>query len=141
MIKFPGTATILLLVGLGGCSTMSCGNSHPYSDSIADQPLHAPPGLNVPAPDPNYSIQNVGSTESKDVSKDAAGSCLTTPPQLIHAQPAGVAKSPKLSKSGPAMPSPINNPPAVKTEESKPTVPASSTTAPPLAVATAGGMG
>ncbi|MGH8281226.1 MAG: hypothetical protein ACRERZ_03435, partial [Gammaproteobacteria bacterium] len=122
MTRLFGIVTLLLAMGVAGCSTLSCGDPHPYINSSARPPLQAPTGLSVPAPDPSYEIQGVTTNANKRTDRDAAGVCLINPPQLIGAQAAVKPKSPNTApKSGPVLPpaantQPISKPASVHTE-------------------------
>src|SRR5487761_1292734 len=140
MTKLLGTSLAILCIGLTGCSTMSCGDSHPYLGSVANSSLHAPTGLSVPAPDPSYAIPGVASRQNKTTSKDASGTCLVNPPQLIKAQPTIPTKPSALPKSGPVVPAPGNTQPALKSGDQKVAPPTTSATEPPPVVAAAGRM-
>ena len=138
MIKYLGTAIVLLSSGLAGCSTLNCGDSHPYANSVANPPLKAPPGLSVPALDPNYAIQGVGMSQTKAAAKGAKGTCLVKPPQLINAQPAAAPNPESSSGSGAPVPAPTTSQPPVTPDNKKPTSPATSTTVLPPVVAGSG---
>ena len=135
MAKLVGIPFVLLATWLAGCSTLNCGDSHPYMNSVARQPLQAPSGLSVPTPDPNYAIQDLALSQSKRTNRDVAGTCLINPPQLITAQPAATKSKPTTTvKSGPVIPSPENGQSAEK-PTNKGTAPAASTAVPSPAVA------
>lgn len=141
MTKFLGITIVLLVSGLAGCSTLNCGDSHPYANSIAGPPLKAPPGLSVPAPDPNYAIQGLGPNQTKVAANGAKGTCLVKPPQLINAQPAAAPNPKPSSVSSMPVPTPTSTQPSMKPDNKKPTSPASSTTVTPPVVAGSGRVG
>ncbi len=140
MNKLIVTALVLFMAGLYGCSTLNCGDSHPYAGSVANPALHAPPGISVPVPAPNYAIQGVVPSPDKTSSKRPATPCLIKPPQLIDAQPKVAPKPSTTPKSVPVPSAPSDNQPPLKTEDKKPAAPASPSTASPPAVAGTGGI-
>lgn len=50
---------LLLLVAMAGCTGPLCLQSQDYEDARLLPPLTAPPGLDVPEPDPNLAIPEV----------------------------------------------------------------------------------
>ena len=135
MTKFLGTAIVLLLSGLTGCSTLNCGDSHPYAKSVANPPLKAPPGLSVPETDPNYAIQGLGPNHTKAAAEVAKGTCLVKPPQLINAQPPATSNPETSSTKTAPVPATTTTQPSMTPENKKPTLPAASTTVLPPVVA------
>jgi len=80
-----------VLVGLSACSsTPSCLKSQPYTDAQQFPGLKSPPGLDVPAPDPDMQIPNVSDGPIAAYATAPAGTdpeiensrCLTTPPPI-----------------------------------------------------------
>lgn len=125
MTKSLGVVFTLLGLALAGCSTLSCGDSHPYLNSIASPPLHAPPGLSVPAPDPDYAISGVAPRNKVAATKDAAGTCLINPPQLIQPQPATAPKPSASPGEAPLVKVPVKVQPSLESGH-KAATPASS---------------
>jgi uncharacterized lipoprotein len=76
---------------LAGCSSVSCGDAHPYQGARALRPLKAPADVTVPAPDPAYLVSGDDSVGTQRTDLDAAGSCTNAPPELVPA--AGTAKA------------------------------------------------
>jgi hypothetical protein len=135
MTNYLGTTIVLLMSALTGCSSLNCGDSHPYANSVANPPLKAPPGLSVPAPDPNYAIHGLGTNKTKDAAKAAKSTCLVRPPQLVNAQtPSASNQDTPSEKAHPAPMSPTAKP-EVTPDNKKPTLPASPTTITSRAVA------
>jgi len=81
------SAAILVLAG---CSSVSCGDSHPYQGARALRPLKAPSDVTVPPPDPAYLVPGDDTVGRQRTDLDAAGSCTNAPPELVPA--AGTAK-------------------------------------------------
>ncbi|MGA9851721.1 MAG: hypothetical protein WBR15_02175 [Gammaproteobacteria bacterium] len=133
MTKYFEIVILLLAMGVAGCSTLACGDPHPYLNSAAHPALQAPPGLSVPSPDPTYEIQSITPNLAKPTGRDASGVCLINPPQLIRAQPAATPKPATTGpKSGPVPSSPGGSQPAAKPAgENKTQAPVSGTTVPP----------
>src|SRR5215472_8061962 len=81
--------TLILLSGaallLASCSSVSCGNAHPYQNVSARPPLKAPPGVTVPPPDPAYRFEGDSVASSQRTDIDAAGRCTDAPPELVPA--------------------------------------------------------
>ncbi|MGH8398178.1 MAG: hypothetical protein ACRETA_08040 [Gammaproteobacteria bacterium] len=145
MIRLFGILTALLAMGVAGCTSLSCGDSHPYLDSSTRPPLKAPAGLSLPTPDPNYAIQGASPNVNKHVDRDASGVCLIKPPLLINNQAVTKPKSPTTASKGPSeLPPALHTQPASKPAGVPPKpAPAASTAAPvpPPAVAASGHMG
>ncbi|MGB9428755.1 MAG: hypothetical protein WCC11_02595 [Gammaproteobacteria bacterium] len=142
MIKLFLVPIVLLAAGLAGCSTIACGDPHPYINSESHPLLKAPPGLSVPAADPNYAIQGITPNVTKSTDRDAAGVCLIKPPQLISAQPAATPKPPTIeSKSTPVPSSASGKSPAQPAESDKTAAPSALSRSAPPAVATAWHIG
>src|SRR5690348_9835051 len=77
---------------LAGCSSVSCGDSHPYQGARALRPLKAPADVTVPAPDPAYLVPGDDGVGAQRTDLDAAGSCTNAPPELVPA--GGTTKPP-----------------------------------------------
>jgi hypothetical protein len=133
MNKFLWMISALLLSGLAGCSTVNCGDSHPYTSSVAKPPLKAPPGLSVPAPDPDYAIQGLGQDQSKAAGTN--GTCLVKPPQLVNTQPANASGSGSSSRNGPPEPAHSPNQHSTPSDNKQVTQPANASTVTPPVVA------
>lgn len=124
MIKILGVALALLALGLAGCSSLACGDPHPYLNSKVTPPLKAPPGMSVPAPDPAYAIAGAASNAGKRTDLNAAGVCLINPPQVVPSAANKRAKQAEAPKSG------ATEPPARKLESSAKPAGSESTPAP-----------
>ena len=139
MVKSSEFLSVLVTFALAGCSTLTCGDPHPYLHSVARPPLKAPPGLSVPAPDPAYSIPPAASSQGQRTDRDAAGACLINPPQVVLPQPAAVAqpKPGAVAPQGGSMnPAPEKAPPATKPAAKENTAaPSAATIVPPPSVA------
>ncbi len=144
MVKSLKLSSALVTIVLAGCSTLTCGDPHPYLHSVAHPPLKAPPGLSVPAPDPAYYIAPTAAGQGQRTNRDAAGACLINPPQVVLLQPAAVVQ-PKpravTPQRGSMNPAPAKALPAAKpaVKENTP-VPSAATTVPPPSVAGPGRM-
>jgi len=82
---------LLCAVALAACSTTpDCLEPQPYMDAKAFPPLESPPGLNVPAPDPELQIPDVASgpvghydeVPANADAEDPAARCLVAPPPM-----------------------------------------------------------
>ena len=87
------------LLLLAGCSSVSCGDNHPYQDARPRPPLAAPAGVTVPTPDPAYIVPGDSGAGGSRTDIDAAGRCTNAPPELVPA--AGTAK-PAVQAAPPA---------------------------------------
>lgn len=96
MMKLCGIVLTLMAVALVGCSSLGCGDPHPYLNSGTNPPLKAPRGLSVPAPDPAYAIAGVTATAGKRTDLNSAGACLINPPQVVPPA-AAAAGTPKAA--------------------------------------------
>lgn len=109
---------------LAACSTVNCGNPHPYTGARARPPLQAPPGLTVPSPDPAYALAATAPpAPGQRTDINAAGTCLIAPPQVVT--------PPKPASSGNPTPVPEAGKPAAKPAPA----PASTTSVKPAGVA------
>jgi hypothetical protein len=133
MIKFLWMISALLLSGLAGCSTVNCGDSHPYASSISKPPLKAPPGLSMPAPDPDYAIQGLGRDQKKAASTN--GTCLVKPPQLVNTQTTSASSSGSSSRNGPPEPARTPNQHSTQSDNNQAKQPATASTVTPPVVA------
>lgn len=104
MMKQLGVVLVLAAGALAGCSSLSCGDPHPYLNSGANPPLKAPAGLSVPPPDPAYEIAGVTANAGKRTDLNAAGVCLINPPQVVPSASGGGTKQAGSSGSGAAQP-------------------------------------
>ena len=73
----------LLTVALAGCSSLGCGDPHPYLNSPSRPPLKAPAGLTIPAPDSAYAVKGITPPSGKVSERDSAGVCLINPPNVL----------------------------------------------------------
>lgn len=129
MFKVLASTLLLLTMALAGCSSLGCGDPHPYLNSPGVAPLKAPEGLTIPAADPAYAVGKVAPAAGKGGDRDAAGVCLINPPNVLpvantskHASGAPVAVSHGSPSSGvPA--------PAKPEAQDKSSAPAAGTTA------------
>ncbi|MGH8280482.1 MAG: hypothetical protein ACRETQ_13115 [Gammaproteobacteria bacterium] len=110
MMKLFGVALALLAGALAGCSTLSCGDPHPYLDSKSHAPLQAPAGLSVPPLDQAYAIAGTASVSAKRTDLAATGACLINPPQVVPLPGKGNAKTTVSAKAPPAAPVPASKP-------------------------------
>lgn len=83
MFKALVSTLLLLTMTLVGCSSLGCGDPHPYLNSPSHAPLKAPEGLTIPAADPAYAVGNVTPAAGKGGDRDAAGVCLINPPNVV----------------------------------------------------------
>lgn len=95
---FAGLALLLTMI-MTGCSSLGCGDPHPYINSPSRPALKAPEGLNVPTPDPAYTVGSVAPVTGKHPDRDAKGACLIYPPQVV---PVGNAAKP-AARTAPAV--------------------------------------
>lgn len=136
MTKIFGFLIVLLAAGLAGCSTLACGDPHPYMDSPASPLLKAPPGMQLPAPDPAYTVTGVTANTGKPTDRNAAGACLINPPQVVPTQAARKSQSAPKGTAGssePQKPEPTSNP-ASEVKTPAPTAGTAATVPPPIAL-------
>lgn len=89
------TPCLLVCALLAGCSSgPACGDPHPYTQSVLEPRLKAPPGLTVPAPDPAYVIPPPATTAAS-AAAPANGACMVIPPNVLP--------PPALTKAKPAV--------------------------------------
>lgn len=100
MIKILGVMLALLALGLAGCSSLACGDPHPYLNSKVTPLLKAPAGMSVPAPDPAYAIAGAVSNTGKRTDLNTAGVCLINPPQVVPSAASNHSKRAEVRKSG-----------------------------------------
>lgn len=120
MFRALSAMLLLLTIVLAGCSSLGCGDPHPYINSPSQAPLKAPEGLSIPAPDPAYTINNAAApVPGKANGRDAAGVCLINPPRVLPVgnatKPATVA-APAVSHGAPSQTPP---PPAKSAGQSQ----------------------
>lgn len=133
MMKLLGIALVLAAGVMTGCSSLSCGDPHPYLNSGVTPPLKAPAGLSVPPPDPAYAIAGVtAGSAGKRTDLNAAGACLISPPQVVPSASGGSVK-PTVSP-GAATARPSSAAPTEKSESAA--KPAAGTPVPAPAAAT-----
>ena len=122
----------LSVAALTGCSSLGCGDPHPYMNNPSLPPLKAPEGLSIPSPDPAYAVSGTAPNAGKSTERNTAGVCLINPPRVLPA--AAMAKPAALTKE--AAPAPVNTEPSVKPAgQNKTAAPNAGTvpTAPPVA--------
>lgn len=81
---------LVALIVLAGCSSISdCLEPQPYMQAKQMPPLASPPGLDVPPPDPDMQIPDVGSGPIGDYEQPIKGRpdsvlahCLIAPPAM-----------------------------------------------------------
>ena len=101
------TPCLLSLALLAGCSAgVSCGDPHPYAQSINGPKLKAPPGLTLPAPDPAYMIPAAGTAAAP---APATAPCMAEPPSVL---PPKVVPATPPAKGNATLPSPPATKPA-----------------------------
>lgn len=83
MFKVLASTLLLSTIVLAGCSSLGCGDPHPYLNSPGVAPLKAPAGLTIPAADPAYAVGKVTPAAGKGGDRDAAGVCLINPPNVL----------------------------------------------------------
>ncbi|HLW73881.1 MAG TPA: hypothetical protein VKT74_02305 [Gammaproteobacteria bacterium] len=94
------TPCLLACSLLAGCSSgPACGDTHPYTQSIAGPRLKAPPGLTLPAPDPAYVILPPSTTSP--AATPASGACMVNPPNVLP--------PPALTKVKPVSAAPVKS--------------------------------
>ncbi|MDE2195667.1 MAG: hypothetical protein KGJ56_00555 [Gammaproteobacteria bacterium] len=140
MLKSVGLLIGLLAASvLAGCSSLSCGDPHPYFNSGTQPPLQVPAGLTMPVPDPAYKVSGNTSHPGEHTDHDAAGACLIAPPQLVPNQPAAAANTGPAGRRASEPPPPAAKAPSAAGSGSGTPMPATGSHAPP-AVASAVGM-
>lgn len=134
MMKLFGIVLALAATALAGCSTLSCGDPHPYLNSGTRPPLTAPAGVSVPAPDPAYEIAGASVTAGKRTDLNAAGACLINPPQVVPSAAAGSTRQADMarSESGAATPASKSEVPAKPASKRGTPAPAAGTSVPVL---------
>lgn len=121
-MKLLGIALVLAAAVLTGCSSLSCGDPHPYLNSGVTPPLKAPVGLSVPAPDPAYAIAGVTASAGKRTDLNAAGACLISPPQVVPSA-SGSSVKPTGSSGAGTMQPPTAAPTGTSGSAAKPAAP------------------
>lgn len=82
-------AIVLLVTLLPACtSTKYCEREQDYSNVRQDPPLKAPPGLDVPEPEPSFVIPEI-STQAQAAALNQERPCLEIPPLLPGGAEAG----------------------------------------------------
>ena len=121
----------LLAMALAGCSSLGCGDPHPYMNSPSRPPLKAPAGLSIPTPDPAYAINGITPAPGKSSERDSAGVCLINPPNVLPV--ANSAKPKSTTVPAPAegrnTPSSGAQPPAKPADQGQTPAPAAGTSA------------
>ena len=92
---FTGVSLLLTMI-VAGCSSLGCGDPHPYINSPSRPALKAPEGLTMPTPDPAYVVGSVTPVTGKHPDRDAKGVCLIYPPQVV---PTGNTAKPAAPKA------------------------------------------
>ncbi|MGH8293778.1 MAG: hypothetical protein ACRESA_09960 [Gammaproteobacteria bacterium] len=99
MYRILTGVALLSTVIVTGCSSLGCGDPHPYINSTSQPALKAPQGLTIPTPDPAYIVGSVTPVTGKHPDRDAKGVCLIYPPQVV---PAGNTAKP-AAQNAPAV--------------------------------------
>ncbi|HKT32116.1 MAG TPA: hypothetical protein VJS89_06460 [Gammaproteobacteria bacterium] len=110
---FTGVSLLLTMI-VAGCSSLGCGDPHPYINSPSRPALKAPEGLTIPPPDPAYVVGSVTPVTGKHPERDAKGVCLIYPPQVVptgnsakpaaQKAPTGIQSAPPQNVPAPAKP-------------------------------------
>lgn len=128
MFKALASTLLLLTMTLVGCSSLGCGDPHPYLGSPSHAPLKAPEGLTIPAADPAYAVGNITPAAGKGGDRDAAGVCLINPPNVLPvASPKRTTAAPAAASQG--SPIPRVSAPAKPEAQDKSPAPAAGTAA------------
>jgi len=106
-------ALALLVAALTGCSSLGCGDPHPYMNSPSLPPLKAPEGLSIPPPDPEYAISGATANTGKSTERSAAGVCLINPPRVLPVSAKVKSTTPVVTPKSGVTP-PANVEPVVK---------------------------
>lgn len=96
MYRILAGLALLLTMVITGCSSLGCGDPHPYINSPSRPALKAPEGLTMPTPDPAYVVGSVTPVAGKHPDRDAKGVCLIYPPQVV---PVGNTAKPAAQNS------------------------------------------
>lgn len=83
MFRAMTGALLPLTMVLAGCSSLGCGDPHPYLNSPTRPPLKAPEGMSIPAPDPAFAVSRVTPASGQSNERDAVGVCLINPPRVL----------------------------------------------------------
>lgn len=122
MFRIFTGVSLLLTMMVAGCSSLGCGDPHPYINSPSQAALKAPEGLTIPTPDPAYVVASVTPVTGKHPERDAKGVCLIYPPQVVpvgnsakpaaQQAPAGIQSAPAQGVPVPAKPANSGQTPA-----------------------------